>query len=319
MRNLPLKSVCFLSLIISAIFGTSPVQAQDSNSSTVAGCFAKVDTRTWEEVVASFGQPRDYWDERDNGWRLKALDEERASDFLLPLLQQNNRRYAAIDALGWGAFRQAIPALSAIALDEKEDPGWRVNALNPGLRYMQDSRAVKTAQLLVHHKEVPIRHAAYWVLSQHGTPEAVGTLKKLLEEGAKGEIGPLINALYHSQRPEVGEIVFESSKWEQVTQDKGASLGYASVMAKYPVERASDQMLALLQSEDSLTRHYATMYFSHFPRQEAAEATLGLVGNGGLPHADTEIQKAIKALSKSEVISGEVREKLRALIRTNSH
>ena len=82
-----------------------------------------------------------------DGRRLKELDPKRAAAFLIPFLaktQPDGVRVKAIGALGWSSFHEAIPALSAIALDATDNEAIRAQALNPGLRYMKHPEALLT-------------------------------------------------------------------------------------------------------------------------------------------------------------------------------
>lgn len=142
--------------------------------SAFARLYPPPDTRSWEETIHDFRAyhaQHAHEGERD-GRRLKALDPKRAARFLLPFLSKDHPRglrVKAVGALGWSAFREAIPSLSAIALDESEDEPLRYEALNPGLCYMRHPEAVRTASIVANDKSLTVRGAAYWVLAHHGS------------------------------------------------------------------------------------------------------------------------------------------------------
>jgi hypothetical protein len=130
------------------------------------------DPRTWDQVVVDFMAWPDAAHSDYEGRRLKELDRARAFSFLIPFLAKDqpiSLRVKAIYALGWNAFHEAIPALTAIAQDETEDEYVRGEALNPGLRYMNRQEALSVARSLANHKSEHIHKNASWVISSYGT------------------------------------------------------------------------------------------------------------------------------------------------------
>ena len=273
MKKLPLFSSRLRIIRTIALFCCLSFLAQSAFATSFA--VPSTDERTWDEVVVHLQSPvvPGRWYASEDGKRLKELDEPCAAAFLMSLLGTPHRANA-MEALGWGVFKEAIPALAAIALDKKAEN--RVLALNPGLRYMNDQRAIDTAKTLSTDDEPAVREAAYWVLSGHGTDEAVTTLQKRLKEGDAQKTSELIYALNFSKHPRAGDIVFENSRWPKVINDESTLRAYALTMTNYSVVRASDRMLSVMENENSLIRFYALRYFGKFPRQEAAEAILRL-------------------------------------------
>ena len=188
---------------------------------TEARTIAPPDRRTWDEVAhdCTSKDAQHANDGQYDGKRLKELDADRAVNFLLPFLQEDQPsglRVKAIGALGWSSFHEAIPLLSAIALDDMEDDKIRQQALNPGLRYMNHRDAVSTAKSLVYDDSYGIRISSYWVLSGNGTDAAVSILQECISSKNTDNLRDLIFALINSKHPRAGEIIFKNCTFDTI-------------------------------------------------------------------------------------------------------
>jgi HEAT repeat protein len=267
-------------------------------------------------VVADF-LARDAKPQRDGsreGIRLKALDPERAAEFLIPYLGKEHpadMRFRAMEALGWSALQQAIPALSAIAKDEKEDLLIRAKALNPGLRYMKHAEAEATAAFLS-TPDSAIRGHAYWVLSNHGTDRAVEALESAFKEEAGYGLVNLIHALSSSKHPRAGRIVFEHVEFSAVQNDKDLVSAWAGAMEKYRVPEAQPHMLSLTQKPgNSSPSYFAVRYFGSFPTEVVVPALVDAIED---KFRFDDLYDCVTAFIKSPEITAASKEKLSAYI-----
>ncbi len=244
---------------------------------------APPDKRTWEQVTADFiareGQHANDGDY--DGRRLKELDPKRAVSFLMPFLAKDcsfGLRVKAIGALGWSSFKEAVPALCAIAKDATDNEEVRAEALNPGLRYMKNPQAVETAASLAEDNSVRIRGSAYWVLSDHGTDKAVAVLEARLRSNDRPLFRQLIYALAFSKHPRAGQIVFDNCAFSTLQPDEELLRAYSIAMESYHVPEAQQNMLTVAQQPGHpLSAYYALRYFSAFPRQDVVPALIARI------------------------------------------
>jgi hypothetical protein len=248
-----------------------------------ATSYGPPDTRSWEQVTADFlaREGRHANDGEYDGRRLKELDARKAAAFLIPLLAKDQPyalRVKAIGALGWSSFQEAIPALSAIAMDASDNEEIRAEALNPGLRYMKHSEAVKTATALTADKSVRIRNGAYWVLSGHGTDDAIEVLAARLQAKDAPLIEELINALTYSEHPRAGKLVFEHVDFSVLPHDEPHLSAYSIAMEHYRIPEARQNMLILAKQRDMpLSCFYALRYFGAFPREDVVPTLIAYI------------------------------------------
>ena len=279
-------------------------------------CYGPPDKRTWEQVTANFAarEAEIANDGQYDGRRLKELDSKRGAAFLIPFLSKDQKygvRVKAIGALGWASFQEAIPALSAIALDPSENDPIRGQVLNPGLRYMKHPEAVKTASALANDKSAYIRSGALWVLSNHGTDEAIEVLAARLRANDKPLLWQLMNALTLSGHPRAGKIVFDLVDFAAVQKDEGQLVAYATAMAQYHIPEAQQNMLALAKQPDHLLSEYVLQYFSAFPREDLVSKLVAHI------EADKDVSflhTTVTEFIKSPKISPESKAKLSAFI-----
>ncbi|MCE9612326.1 MAG: HEAT repeat domain-containing protein [Chthoniobacter sp.] len=249
----------------------------------LATTYARSDTRSWDQVTADFiAHPGHFAiDGERDGRRLKELDLKRAVAFLIPFLaktQPDGLRVKAIGALGWSSFHEAIPALSAIALDVADKEAIRAQALNPGLRYMKHPEALKTATALIADASPSIRSGALWVLSGHGTDEAVDLLAARLRANDKPLLDKLMCALYFSKHPRAGKLVFTSVDFSTIPREERYLHAYALTLDGYPVPGAQQNMLIIAQQPGQpLSSYYALRYFRAFPCEDVVPALVACI------------------------------------------
>jgi len=276
------------------------------------------DTQSWGQVTADFvaREAQVANDGYFDGHRLKVLDPKRAATFLISYLASDKPpglRLKAIGALGSLSFQEAIPKLCAIALDETEDPNLRKAALTPGLRYMKHPEAVKTATALAAHESDSVRIGAYWVLSEHGTDEAIEVLAGRLRANEKPLLPQLILALTYSKHPRAGRIVFDLVDFAALPHDKSHLFAYSFAMERYRLPDAQQNMLLLAQEPDQpLSCNYALRYFSSFPREDVTRLLLAYIEADREPSSD--FYDTITEFTRSPNISSESKSKLSALI-----
>ncbi len=240
-----------------------------------------VDTRSWDEAVQLFTSSSPSLDIEYVGRKLKEVDEKKAAAYLIPLLATNQTaqlRKRAITAISGGAIKAAVPELIAIALDTNEAVDVRYAALNPGLRYMGDDRAVKTAKQLLHDPNGLIRIGSYCVLSGNPSDESVEALKNSLATCEPDHRYHLIWALCHTGRPETARIVFENCPLDWIANDDVAR-AYCGIMTRYAFSRAQENILKLIPRNDGSVLYEALAYFEHFPRSEAAKYLMTYLGD----------------------------------------
>lgn len=273
------------------------------------------DTRTWEQVTTDFvASPRTHGGDLD-GRRLKELDPKRAAAFFIPFLaktQPDRLRVKAIEALGWSSFREAIPALSTIALDAADKDTIRARALNPGLRYMDHLEALKTASALIADPSQSVRSEALWVLSEHGTNEAVELLASRLRANDKPLLDKLMCAIYYSKHPRAGKLVFTSVDFSKLPREERYLRAYALTLDAYPVPEAQQNMLAIaLQPGLPLSAYYALRYFRAFPREDVVPALVERIDANKLGQ---NLHETVTAFINSPKISVESKANLSAFI-----
>ena len=278
-------------------------------ATTFATTYAPPDTRSWEQVTVDFiAHPGRFAKDGDyGGRRLKELDPKRAAAFLIPFLaktQPDGVRVKAIGALGWSSFHEAIPALSAIALDATDNEAIRAQVLNPGLRYMKHPEALKTASALIADPSPNIRRGALWVLSEHGTDEAVELLAARLRANDKPLLDQLMCALYFSKHPRAGKLVFSSVAFSNLA-DERCRHAYALTMEAYRLAEAQQNMLLIAQQPDQpSSAHYALRYFTSFPREDVAPALIAFIESkrysGDLYNTVTEFIKSPNVADKTK-------------------
>ena len=275
------------------------------------------DTRSWAQVTADFvareGQNAN--DGADDGRRLKELDPKKAAAFFMPFLakdQPEGLRVKAVGALGWSAFHEAIPALCAIALDTTDREQIRAAALNPGLRYMKHPDAVKTASALAADESNRIRSGAYWVLSNHGTDEAIEVLAARLRANDKPLLEQLIFALTFSNHERAGKIVFDAVDFSALPHDEQHLYAYARAMEQYRIPEAQQNMLSVAQQPTRpLSCYYALRYFSSFPREDVARVLIAYIEAGS---PASELYDTVTEFIKSPTISNESKMALSAFV-----
>ncbi|HEX8311099.1 MAG TPA: hypothetical protein VF614_07270 [Chthoniobacteraceae bacterium] len=222
-------------------------------------------------------------------------------------------RVKAIGALGWASFQEAIPALCAIAKDEKEDVLLRRYALCPGLCYTKNAQAEATAISLSTHREVFIRIYAYYVLSHQGTDKAVEVLASRLQAD-KPLIHELISALSRSKHERAGRMVFDLVDFSTVRRDENVLQAYAAAMDRHRIPEAEEHMLALATQQPTRSREalHALRYFASFPREEVVPGLIAAIDarTGG----GEELYEPVMAFINSPKISAESKKKLSACI-----
>ena len=287
-----------------------------SGARVSAETFSPPDVRTWEEVTGHFiAYPgRETGDGESDGRRLKELNPKRAAAFLLPFLAKDRpagQRVKAIGALGWSSFREAVPNLSAIAEDPTEDEAIRVDALNPGLRYMKDPKAVKSATILAADKSERIRAAAYWVLSSHGTDDAVAVLEARLRANDEPLLEKLIFALYYSEHRRAGRIIFDVVSFPDLPKDELHLNAYAIAMEKYRIPQAQANMLTIAQQPGvEFSAFYALRYFASFPREDVVPALIARIEAEPV----SGLYETVTQFIKSPAVAAESKKKLAAFI-----
>jgi hypothetical protein len=288
-----------------------------SSVSALALTVGPPDTRSWEQVVANFAASpaQRAMDGRYDGRRLEELNSKAAVAFLTPFLAKERLvglRLKAIGALGRPSFKEAVPALAAIAGDETESEAIRGQALNDGLRYMKSDDAEATAISLATHKSDYIRRSAYWVLSDHATDRAVEVLASRLRAKDKPLLGQLMNALYSSKHMRAGQIVFDSVEFSALQEDEELSGAYARAIEHYRVPEAQQHMLALTRKPaGSLASHYALRYFASFPREEVVPALIAGIEAWSRP---SSLYESVTKFIESSAITAESKKKLSAYI-----
>lgn len=273
------------------------------------------DTRTWEQVTTDFvARPGTHSGDFD-GSRLEELDPKRAAAFFIPLLaktQPDRLRVKAIEALGWSSLREAIPALSTIALNAADKDAIRALALNPGLRYMDHPEALKTASALIADPSQSVRSEALWVLSEHGTNEAVELLATRLRANDKPLLDKLMCALYSSKHPRAGKLVFTSVDFSKLPREERYLHAYALTLDAYPVPEAQQNMLVIAQQpKQPLSSYYALRYFRAFPSEDVVPA---LVAGINANRASRNLYETVAAFINSPKISDESKANLSAFI-----
>lgn len=297
LKILPLLTLCFA---CSASWATSYV----------------IDKRSWSEVTQNFAVSpiRGANDGEGDGFRLKALDQKAAFEFLHPLLSRNQPReirLKAIGALGYPAFQEAIPALSAIALDATEDVYVRAEALNCGLRYMHHPDAVRAAFALANHKSAMIRAAAYRVLGEHDMDQTIEVLKKRARTKDPEAAKMLISEMAYSERADAARLVHENCPLSAMPLQ--AVHDYTYIMERARLPEAQGSMLVLLQHADWKIHESTLRYFGSFPQESV------------VPHLVADIEKSQHYVSAtlyetvarfvaSPTLSSESRAKLSELI-----
>ena len=290
-----------------------------------AAAVASPDKRSWDEVTHDFvtGPADAAMDGGQDGQRLRELDPKRAAAFLLPFLtreQPHGLRLKAIKALGNGSFKEAIPALSAIAMDTTEAEDIRYSALNPGLRYMYHPEAIRTASALVNDKAFQVRSAAFWVLSDNGSDAAVSVLAERLRVKDPQDTIDLINAIAyaHSRNPKAGKILFDQYRFRDLVADEKLLIAYASAMSQCRIPDARQMMLeiALYPEEGPMTIRptacdYALGYFESFPCKEVVPVLIESIAKH--PRKD-DFFTTVTAFLKSDQIPEADKQKLAALI-----
>jgi len=277
------------------------------------------DKRSWEQVTADFvAREVKFTNDGDyDGRRLKELDPKRAAAFLIPFLakeQPLGMRVKAIGALGWSSFHEAIPALSAIALDPTDNEAIRARVLNPGLRYMRHPEAVKTAAALANDKSDGIRSGALWVLSDHGTDDAIDVLAARLRANDKPLITQLIFALTFSKHRRAGKIIFDLVDFSALPHDERHLHAYSIAMEEYRIPEAQANMFVIAQQpERPLSAYYALRYFSTFPREAVVPALVAYIEAN---KSVSDLYDTVTEFIKSRQITDESKAKLSAFIAT---
>lgn len=286
-------------------------------TAALATTYLPPDKRSWEQVTADFTarEAQHANNGEDDGRRLKELDPKRAAAFLIPFLAKSRPyglRVKAIGALGWSSFQEAISALSAIALDPTDNEEIRTEALNPGLRYMKHPEAVKTASALAADKSVSIRSGAYWVLSAHGTDEAIEVLSARLRGNDTPLLEQLIYALAYSKHRRAGEIIFDSINFPTLLRDEQQLLAYAVAMMQYRIPEAQQNMLIIArQANRPLSCYYALRYFGSFPREDVVPALVAYIEAN---MSVRDLYDTVTAFIKGAKVSDESKAKLSAFI-----
>ncbi len=284
-------------------------------------CFAiriPEDNRTWKQVVNDFKQKpaKQANDGYDDGKRLILLNPNRAKRFLIRYLNQKHPyqlRLKAIGALGWNSVKEAIPKISNIALDEKEKEVLRIAALNPGLRYMNDSIAIETAILLVNNANPNLRFSSYWVLSKHGNDKALLYLKDALKK-EKGNKKKVLYPFFYSENIKAGEIVYENCHFEEIKENEKALQAYSYIMSKYKVKEAKSKMYSLTRHENSIVASNALIFFGNSPENKIVSLIVDFVNRG--TSLNSKLYNTICVFLESENINELNKKKLKNLIDT---
>lgn len=267
-----MKYICLRLVICQLILISTPV--------AWASFEAPPDTRTWEQVTADFVKEQDARNSfhGKDGLRLKELDPKRAVEFLMPFLAKDRplqMRMKAIGGLGQAAFQEAVPTLSKIAKDVTDDENVRAQALNPGLRYMNNPMAVEAAASVVADKSRAVRISAYWVLSDSGTEEAVKALEGRIQTKDLSffELQNLIHALNFTKHPRAAMIIFANCDFQTLPNDESLLSAYSSAMEQSRIPEAQKTMLRIAQQPDCrISAYYALLYFSSFPSEDVVPA-----------------------------------------------
>lgn len=288
-----------------------------SSATVFSGCLAPPDTRSWDQVSADFvaHEAQNASGGGSDGQRLKELDPKRAVAFLMPFLGKDRPfglRVKAVNALGWSSSQEAIPALSAIALDPTEREQLRAEALNPGLRYMKSPEAVKTASLLATDKSSYVRSSAYWVLSDHGTDRAIEVLESRIKADDRPLLGQLMYALLYSKHQRAGKIVFDNVDFSQIQQDEKLLCAYSITMDRYRTFEAQENMLAVArQPTRPPSSYYALRYFAFFPCEDAATVLIAYVK---ADRSGLDLYESVTQFIKSPNLTEKSRAELSAFI-----
>ncbi len=209
-------------------------------------------------------------------------------------------------------FHEAIPALSAIATDTTENEKIREGALNPGLRYINHPDAVRTATALAADKSDRIRSGAYWVLSDHGTEEAIEVLAARLRANDKPLLEQLIYALTFSQHPRAGKLVFDLVDFSALPHDERHLRAYSTAMEGYRIPEAQENMLIIAQQSAGTYLCYdALRYLSLFPREDVVPILIAYI------EADKPVSSLYETVAKfleSPKLTDESKRKLSAFI-----
>lgn len=276
------------------------------------------DTRPWDRVTRDFVSNETFsaTDGEQDGRRLKELDRKRAAEFLVPFLESTQPRalrVRAMGAVGKAALTEAVPALIKIAQNPAEGENIRAAALSPGLRYMSHLDAIQCATTLASDPSLRVRMAAYWVLGQHGTDEAVSVLERRLSEKDPQETVQLLYALCFSKNGRAGRIVFDHTDFDALQTDEHRQ-AYAKTMADYHVREAEQNMLTLARQRDQpWSASYALRYFAAFPRDDIAPALVAYVEACPAVH---DLYDTVIAFIESPEIAKESKEKLFELVVT---
>ncbi len=272
------------------------------------------DTRSWDEVTADFVKDQDvrYSYHGRDGLRLKEIDPKRAISFLLPFLAKNQPyglRMKAVGGLGQAAFQEAIPALSEIAKDTAENAYLRSQVLDPGLRHMKSPIAVETALAVMSDKSTIVRTAAYRLLSEHGTDQAINALEKAFqtENISTFELKVLIGALSGTKDRDAGKTIFSNCDFSTLPNDENLLAAYCRAMLQYRTPEARQTMLLIAQQPDCrISAYYALQYFSSFPSEEVVPALIAFVtGHGDYSHLS--LHETVTVFSKAPNITEESR------------
>jgi HEAT repeat protein len=172
-------------------------------------------------------------------------------------------------------LHDAIPELSAIALDTTEDAKVREQALYPGLAYMQHPAAIKTASVLASDKLDGVRRRAFWVLANHGTDEAIEVLAGRLRANDKPLLVDLILALRSSRNPRAGRIVFDLVDFSLLPRDEPHLQAYCYAMHDFHIAEARENILFIAQqSEWPYLCSSALDYLSYSPGEDVVPALI---------------------------------------------
>jgi len=276
--------------------------------------------KTWDDYVYNFTNAPGRVPTFLYGPRLKKLDEKRSRLLLVRLLapgQPAAMREKAIETLGYGAFTKAIPEIVAIAANTNEEDMLRYDAVNLGLRFMKDERAVDAAISFLHDRSRNVRLGALIALGGNGTDKAIRVLKQCLESGE--ERFHVIGALAETRNPVAGKIVFDLCPIESLS-DASIACQYCGAMWACKVPEAQGTILTLMKRTDfdrqtaTYVNEMAIWYFADFPRAEVSPFLLPYFG-GTNASPSVGYYPILWAYATSPKIDEDVRAKLQVVAR----
>lgn len=276
------------------------------------------DTRTWEEVTNSFESTpaQNANDGEYDGKRLLELDELHARTYLIGCLSSEKPfdvRLKATGALGWAAVAEAIPALSRLAMDDKEPEKLREAALNPGLRYMKEDAPLKVAIPLARHDNPRIRTAAYWALSGNASDQAVSELEHALDREPPERKEGVIRALNYTGNPRAGTIVLERFLSGSIPRNQKSLRSFVICMNTYRLSEAKNVMRDFTHHKDNLVVLWALQFFGSYPNNDIVEDLVVFIKNKQGDSSD--LYDTVIAFLNSPSISEGNKEVLRILLK----